>query len=148
MRKGHEDDWKGHPFHKENNINGIDGDLNHDGKGLEVHQLGNPKITDHNERFVKKVIDVVNEFGNVLYEITNENDGSQEDTAWQYHMINFIKAYQSTKPNQHPVGMTVQWPNGTNEAAVCKSCRLDFSQRSGRLSDRPADSRRLKSYHQ
>ncbi len=113
--KGHEDDWKGHPYHKENNINGIDGDLNHDGKGLEVHQLGNAKISDYNERFVKKVIDVVNEFGNVLYEITNEDDGSNEDTAWQYHMINFIKAYQSSKPNQHPVGMTVQWPNGSNE---------------------------------
>ena len=114
-RKGHEDDWKGHPYNKENNINGIDGDLNHDGNGFEVHQLRNAKIIGYNERFVKKVIDVTNEFGNVLYEITNENDGSKEDTEWQYHMINFIKKYETTKSKQHPVGMTVQWPGGSNE---------------------------------
>ena len=26
--------------------------------------------------------------------------------TWQYHMVNFIKKYEKTKPKQHPVGMT------------------------------------------
>jgi hypothetical protein len=40
----------------------------------------------------------------VLYEIANESDFTT--TEWQYHMIRFIKSYESTKPKQHPVGMT------------------------------------------
>jgi hypothetical protein len=31
-------------------------------------------------------------------------------------MINYIKSYQASKPQQHPVGMTVQYPNGSNLA--------------------------------
>ena len=33
-RKGDgENPWDGHPFNRANNINGVDGDLNHDGSG-------------------------------------------------------------------------------------------------------------------
>lgn len=32
--------WLSHPFHPDNNINGIDGDRNGDGRGLELHTLG------------------------------------------------------------------------------------------------------------
>jgi len=35
--------WQGHPFNKDNNINGIDGDLNNDGYGTEIHTLNVPK---------------------------------------------------------------------------------------------------------
>ncbi|NQT51989.1 hypothetical protein HQ576_08060, partial [bacterium] len=35
--------WESHPFHPANNVNGINGDTNGDGKGLEVHELANPK---------------------------------------------------------------------------------------------------------
>jgi hypothetical protein len=29
-------------------------------------------------------------------------------------MINYIKSYEATKPKQHPVGMTWEWPGGNN----------------------------------
>src|SRR5690606_9372528 len=35
--------WPGHPFHRENNINGIDGDGDGDGEGKEIHTLQNPE---------------------------------------------------------------------------------------------------------
>ena len=56
-----------------NNVNGIDGDPNGDGKGLEVHALASPAVTAIQEAYVRKVIDTVNDLDNVLYEISNEN---------------------------------------------------------------------------
>lgn len=106
--------WEGHPFHPSNNINGIDGDANADGKGVEIHELGNESVITIQEAYVRKVIDTINEFDNVLYEISNENHPAS--TQWQYHMIRLIKEYERTKPQQHPVGMTFQYKDGTNEA--------------------------------
>jgi CubicO group peptidase (beta-lactamase class C family) len=105
--------WEGHPFHPKNNINNIDGDANGDGSGVEVHELGNPAVTDIQEAYVRKAIDMVNGFDNVLYEISNENH--PPSTQWQYHMIRFIKEYERTKPQQHPVGMTFQYKGGKNQ---------------------------------
>src|SRR4029453_15131006 len=99
--------WKGHPFNVKNNINGINGDLDDDGLGREFHTLQIPAITRLQEAYVKKVVETVNDLDNVLYEIANETGISK---AWQYHMINVIKAYERDKPKQHPVGMTVGWP--------------------------------------
>jgi outer membrane protein assembly factor BamB len=35
----HRSTWKGHPFNRENNVNGIDGDANRDGLGNEIYTL-------------------------------------------------------------------------------------------------------------
>jgi hypothetical protein len=104
--------WRGHPFNRENNVNGIDGDLDVDGEGKEVHTLKIPAITTIQERYVRKVIDTLNDLPNVLWEISNESH--TDSIEWQYHMIDFIKKYESEKPYQHPVGMTVAWPGGKN----------------------------------
>ncbi len=106
--------WKGHPFNPKNNINGIDGDANGDGRGVEIHELGNKTITDIQQLYVRKVVDTLNGFDNVLYEISNENH--PPSTQWQYAMIRYIKEYEKTKPYQHPVGMTFQYEGGTNQA--------------------------------
>ena len=106
--------WKGHPYKLSNNINNVNGDLNNDSQGGETHTLASAQITSLQEAYVRKVIDTVNDLDNVLYEISNESSGGTANREWQYHMINFIKAYESTKPKQHPVGMTVPWPNGNN----------------------------------
>lgn len=111
--------WRGHPFNAANNINGINGDLNNDNSGEEVHQLVNPTVTAVQEAYVRKVIDTVNDLDNVLYEISNESDGTA--TEWQYHMIEVIRAYQNSKPQQHPIGMTVEWPNGNNSELFASS---------------------------
>ncbi|MEZ4592538.1 MAG: DUF6298 domain-containing protein [Chloroflexota bacterium] len=109
---GDNNPWRGHPFNEANNVNGIDGDTNNDNSGEEVHELGNTAVTAIQEAYVRKVIDTVNDLDNVLFEISNESHGDSQ--AWQYHMINFIKDYEATLPQQHPVGMTVEYPNGSN----------------------------------
>ena len=99
------DPWLAHPFNGVNNINGVDvpiGGLVDDDINPTLHSLGNPEVLARQEAYIRKVIDTVNYFDNVLYEIINEG-GS---TAWQYHMIEYIHTYERGKPKQHPVGMT------------------------------------------
>jgi len=105
--------FENHPFHSDNNINGINGDANGDGSGVEIHTLGDNKITAIQKDYVKKVIETVNEFDNVLFEISNENH--PPSTEWQYHMITFIKDVEKKMPKQHPVGMTFQYKGGSNQ---------------------------------
>lgn len=105
--------WDGHPFNVHNNINGIDGDLNGDGEGREVHTLASPEITALQEAYVRRVIDALGDLEHVLWEISNESHG--ESTAWQYHMIDLIHEYERHRPLQHPVVMTFQYAGGNNE---------------------------------
>jgi hypothetical protein len=98
--------WPGHPFNSSNNINGIDGDINHNGQGEEVHTLQVAAVTRLQEAYVRRVVDTVNDLG-VLYEISNESHRGSLD--WQYHMIRFVHEYENTKPNQNPVVMTAMF---------------------------------------
>ena len=125
--------WMAHPFNVANNINGVNGDPNGDRSGREVQTLSIPAITDLQEKYAKAVIDAVNDQDNVLYEIGNETDSSA--VAWQYHMIKMLKAYEATKPKQHPVGMTVPWP-GSN--AMVLASPADWVSMNGDPNDPPA----------
>jgi hypothetical protein len=105
--------WTGHPFNRENNINGINGDTDGDGRGTEIQTWPlAPPVQEIEEAYVRKVIDTVNDLDNVLYEVANES--GPYSTDWQYAMIEFIKSYESGKPKQHPVGMSFQYPHGSN----------------------------------
>lgn len=104
--------WPGHPYNLNNNVNGIDGDLDHDGEGKEVHTLKIRAIMAFQEAYVRKVIDTLNDFDNVLYEVSNESHRDSQE--WQYHVMRYIKQYEAGKPKQHPVGMTVEYPHGEN----------------------------------
>ncbi len=89
----------GFPYDGRNNINSVDA-----GPGYAAVTLEFPAVTAAQEAYVRKIIDTLNDLDNVLYEIANE--ANVHSTAWQYHMIDFIHAYQATKPRKHPVGMT------------------------------------------
>jgi hypothetical protein len=108
--------WLAHPFNAANNVNGINGDPNNDQSGRETQTLAIPAVTGLQETYVKAVIDAVNDLDNVIYEISNES--YQESDAWQYHMIDLIRSYEATKPKQHPIGMTIPWPNGQNSEVL------------------------------
>ncbi|MBE9513435.1 MAG: hypothetical protein IMY83_00190 [Chloroflexi bacterium] len=123
--------WFSHPFNINNNVNEIDGDSNGDGQGLEIYTLQVPEVTALQEAYVRKIVDTVNDLDNVLYEISNETGPYSRD--WQYHMINYIKDYETNyKPNQHPVGMTFQYEGGSNETL--------FNSPADWISPRQADS--------
>lgn len=105
--------WTGHPFNAENNINGIDGDPDKDGRGTEIESWPPPAGVEKLEKaYVRKVVDTVNDLDNVLYEISNES--GPYSTDWQYDMIEYVKSYEAGKPKQHPVGMSFQYHWGSN----------------------------------
>jgi hypothetical protein len=131
---GHEP-WKGHPYNSNNNITigsdglVIDGDTNNDNQGTETHTLSNTYITTNitplQKAYIAKVIETVHDLDNVLFEISNESDGSS--SAWQYGMVDYIKSYEQTHGyNRHPVGMTWQYPNGSNANLTSASNHSDW----------------------
>ena len=109
--------WTYHPFNKNNNINGINGDPSNTGSGYGIQTTSEPAaVLTAQQAYVRKVIDTVNDLDNVVYEISNEFPASS--TQWQYNMINYIKNYEAGKPKQHPVGMT---QNDTDNSVLFNS---------------------------
>lgn len=130
-----QDGWRAHPFHPDNNLNGIGGSLKKDGKALEVHELVDAKLTALQEAYVRKVVDTVNDLPNVLYEISNENH--PPSTEWQYHMIRLVHEYERAKPQQHPVGMTFQYGGGSNQTLFASPADWISPNPEGGYSDSP-----------
>jgi hypothetical protein len=102
-RRGTDDGWawRSHPFNPANNINGvlIEGA---DARSGRVHTSRNPEVKRLQAAYIRKVVDTVNDLDNVLYEVLNEG-GEKE---WNWWVINTIRDYEQTKPQQHPIGNT------------------------------------------
>ena len=98
-----EENWslRSHPFHRDNNVQGI-GDADGLGTTPEVHSLQHEAVNRVQAAYIRKVIDTVNEFDNVLYEAINEG-GEKE---WNWWVVQTVQDYERTKPKQHPVGNT------------------------------------------
>jgi hypothetical protein len=105
--------WRGHPFHRENNVSGIDGDPDRDESGTEAQTLLVPAVTELQKAYVAKVADTLNDCDNVIWEISNESEAASRE--WQYEMIRFLRAHEAARPEQHLIGMTVAYPNGAND---------------------------------
>jgi Family of unknown function (DUF6298)/Putative collagen-binding domain of a collagenase len=115
-------EWAGNPLNSQNNINGINGDTDHDGKGdTQVLPLP-PGVDAIQKAYVRKVIDTVGDLDNVLFEISNESESNS--VAWQSQLVSFIKDYEAGRIDgivrkQHPVGMTSLW--STDNAVLLQS---------------------------
>jgi uncharacterized repeat protein (TIGR01451 family) len=88
----------GYPFNSGNNINGIA-----DSGGFSSVEMTAPNaITAVQDAFVEKVIDTLNDLPNVLWAISEE--APSDSTWWNNHQISHIRAYEASKPFQHPIG--------------------------------------------
>jgi hypothetical protein len=69
--------WRLYAYHCDNNTNGVDGDPRNTGRGIDGEQgfcsLGNPKVLKAQKAFIREVVDAVDEFDNIFFEIANEN---------------------------------------------------------------------------
>lgn len=91
--------WPMHPMHKDRNVNGIDADPDSRGVGHLLHVLTNPEIVRIWEAYVRKMIDTLNGFDNMIWEIGNET--ILDSIPWKIHMVQFIRDYEKSKPKQH-----------------------------------------------
>ncbi|MBX6311641.1 MAG: hypothetical protein IRY99_01760 [Isosphaeraceae bacterium] len=94
--------WRAHPFHPENNINGINAGVDPGALSAEVHSLANPAANAIQAAYIRKVVDTVNDLDNILYEVINE--GGQKD--WDWWVVTTVREHERTRPKQHPVGIT------------------------------------------
>jgi hypothetical protein len=115
---------EGHPFHAANNINdiGISSIIDYQVLPLDA------EIEALQRAYIRKLIEMVHDLPNVLYEVANESSGQQADavvfpdgsslatpigdtTQWQYWVITAVKDYEREMGyDPHPIGMTYLYP--------------------------------------
>ncbi|MGH7388527.1 MAG: putative collagen-binding domain-containing protein [Candidatus Rokuibacteriota bacterium] len=136
------DPWRGHPYHRDNNVNGIDGDPDGDGAGMEVHTLKVPAVTRLQERYVAAVVARLNDLDNVLWEISNESHTAS--TEWHAAMIRHVRKVEAALPRRHPVVMTAQYPRGQDGRLFeSRADAVSPSHPAYRSSPPPADGRKV-----
>ena len=93
----------GYPFTGANNINAVDDGYDGGSQGIGAISMNAPNaITAFQDAYVEKVIDTLNDLPNVLWVVSEETP--KTSTWWNSHQISHIRAYESTKPYQHPIG--------------------------------------------
>jgi hypothetical protein len=103
----------GYPLTGSNNVNGID-----DGGGTKsVTMSASNAITDVQDALVRKLIDTLSDFPNVLWIVSQEAPAGS--TWWNHHLIHLTRTYESGKRLQHPIGYGVMADN--NDATIINS---------------------------
>jgi hypothetical protein len=93
----------GYPFTGANNINGVDDSYVSGPQGNGSVDMTAPNaITRFQDAYVDKVIDTLNDLPNVLWIVSEE--APPASLWWNQHLIAHVRAYESHKPYQHPVG--------------------------------------------
>lgn len=131
------DAWANHPLNPSNNVQGIDGDKNGDGKGIEVHQLARKRVTQVQKDYLRWLVSGLNDFDNLLYEVSNETHPGSTD--WQYEIIRFVKQLERSLPKQHPIGMTYQNRRGQNQTLYDSPADWISPNSEGGFRDEPPD---------
>ncbi len=92
----------GYPFTGGNNANGID-----DGGGTGSVTMAAPNaVTEYQDAYVKEMIETLNDLPNVLWVVSEE--APTKSVWWNNHLIALVRAYEATKPFQHPIGYAVR----------------------------------------
>ncbi len=99
--------WEGHPFNPKNNIQNFNGNPG----GNSGPALNAASVREHQAKYIRKVIDTVNDLDNVLYEVTNE--GGYKD--WDWWVVRTVHDYEKQKPKQHPIGLTAHGSESNDE---------------------------------
>ena len=126
-RKGDGDNpWDGHPFNRANNINGVDGDSNHDGFGDGNADARGSARHPPQEAYVHRILHAVDDQPNVLYEISNES--ARRSMKWQNHMVEFVRS-TNRRSRRHPVGITSMYPGRQQRRSLRECRRLGVAER-------------------
>ncbi len=110
--RGQNSPWQWHPFNLDNNCDDVDGNLEvnstTDGRRFHEVDLNNPSsameeiVGKLQKAYVKKAINTLSTYPNVLYEVANEDVGSPANVAWEYAIIDYV---QQEDPSRK-MGMT------------------------------------------
>ena len=120
--------WPRHPYKAGRNLEGIDGDVDNDGNGSEIHVVPHPdNVFDKQLAYAKAIVDELNEFDNVVWEITNES--TSDSWQWQYDLIEGIRDHEMLTHGEraHLIWMSCSGGNGfltdvNNTADIVSPC--------------------------
>jgi hypothetical protein len=97
--------WDAHPFNPANNVNAELAGLTFNA----YNDLTHPPALALQKHYIRSVIDTLNDMDNVIWEIANE--AKPQSYAWQQHLADYVRSYESLKPWQHLVGITSTAPH-------------------------------------
>lgn len=126
--------WRGHPFHPDNNINGIDVGVEGDRNNGKPHSLGNREANAFQAAYIRKVVDTVNDLDNVLYEVINEGG----DKQWDWWVVETLREHERGKPRQHPIGITGHGAEDLKSMLASPADWISPGSRDGFRDDPPA----------
>jgi hypothetical protein len=126
--------WRGHPFHPDNNVNGINAGVKGDPNSGRPHSLGNRDANAIQAAYIRKVVDTVNDLDNVLYEVINEG-GEQK---WDWWVVETLREYERGKPKQHPIGITGHGAEDVKSMLASPADWISPGSRDGYKDDPPA----------
>lgn len=94
--------WRLAAFNRDNNVNHVDGDPRNTGTGTDGEHgycsQGNPKALKYQKAYIRKVVETVNSYNNIFFEVANENFYSKQ---WELGLCDFIKTIELKMPKQH-----------------------------------------------
>ncbi|NUQ01292.1 MAG: hypothetical protein HUU35_15710, partial [Armatimonadetes bacterium] len=126
--------WRNHPFHPNNNINGIDGGKPGDPESGAVHSLTHPEVNKLQAAYLRHVAETLNDLDNLLYEVINE--GGVQD--WNWWVVEQIHAAERALPQQHPVGLTGHGTESAKSMLASPAEWVSPGARDGYRDDPPA----------
>lgn len=126
--------WRAHPFHPGNNVNGVDPSRGADGIDGDVHKKLHANVNALQAAYLRKVVETVNEFDHVLFEVINEGG----DKDWDWWIADTIRAYERTLPKQHPIGITGHGAEKLESMLASPADWISPGSRDGYRDDPPA----------
>ncbi|HEX9018157.1 MAG TPA: cellulase family glycosylhydrolase [Anaerolineaceae bacterium] len=114
--------WEYSPMHPANNVQGV-GPLDKE----KVYTLQDNDLLPVQDALVKKLVEELNGYDNVYFEVCNEPYSRHDHTMyldWHHHMVDFIAAVESHLRNHHLIAINYQnrtqrIPSPNREVSIC-----------------------------
>ncbi|MDF1548657.1 MAG: PA14 domain-containing protein [Bacteroidales bacterium] len=97
-----EEQWKLNPQNPANNINNLP-----IVPFKEVQSLLHPEYLAFQENMVKKIVNELNEFNNIYFEICNEPYSDNIPKDWQNHMAELVRQTEKQLPKKHIISYNI-----------------------------------------
>lgn len=94
--------WKASPFHVDNNINGV-GKCNR----KEVLSLKEPELVEFQLAVTRRIVEAVNRFDNLYFEVCNEPYAVGVPEAWQRRIVQEIVKTEKGLPKRHLISWNI-----------------------------------------
>jgi hypothetical protein len=104
----YDDTWPLSPLYHENNIQGVGRENYRDAQTLKE-----PELVEREAAYVRKIVQEVNGFDNVILEVCDEPalfTPIEEAGPWVGHMLEVTHAAEANLPKKHLIGQEVQGP--------------------------------------